>query len=296
MIQDVAQFLVTGLLNGGSLALLTAGLALIFGVMKVINFAQGEFVMLGMYFVFFLSGGTATGDFGLALAAFPVFVGVGYGLHRFVVKHVSGVKFAGASGHDAQLILTLGIALIIQNAVLMVIGSRPRLTQTVFDAGAWDIGGVVIGKARMMGAGIAIVVILCLLWALARTRSGRILRATSDDPEAAIYMGVDVDGAHAWAFGIGVGLAAVGGGILASFYAISPFVGLDFIILMFVAIVLGGLGSIAGALVGAFIIGLGQALAAEVLPLQLQSLVVFAVFLLTLYVRPQGLFGKADRI
>jgi branched-chain amino acid transport system permease protein len=128
------------------------------------------------------------------------------------------------------------------------------------------------------------------------TKTGRLLRATADDTIAAIYMGIDVRRAHMIAFAIGTGLAGLGGGILATFYPTQPYVGEDFIVLMFVAVVLGGLGSVTGAVLGGLAIGMAQAFAPLLLPLDLQSVVVFALFLIVLFLRPQGIFGRAARV
>jgi branched-chain amino acid transport system permease protein len=122
-----------------------------------------------------------------------------------------------------------------------------------------------------------------LMWLLNRTKVGRLLRATADDTTAAIYMGIDVRRAHMIAFALGTGLAGVGGGILATFYPTQPYVGEDFIVLMFVAVVLGGLGSVTGAVLGGVAIGMAQAFAPMLLPLDLQNVVVFAVFLIVLF-------------
>jgi branched-chain amino acid transport system permease protein len=187
------------------------------------------------------------------------------------------------------------MSLVLQNVALMVFGSTPHLLSSAM-GGAWHVGPIVLNKPRVIGFVVALVAISALLYMLRATRVGLTLRATADDALAARYMGIDVDRAHMLAFAIGAGLAGLGGGILATFYPTQPFVGEDFVVLMLVAVVIGGLGSVTGALLGGLTIGMAQALAPLVLPLALQNAVVFAIFLFVLFVRPFGLFGRVGRV
>jgi branched-chain amino acid transport system permease protein len=294
--EALLQALIAGLLLGGVLALLSTGLALIFGVMRVVNFAQGDFVMLGMYFAFFAYSAVALPPQLLALLALPLFAVVGVVLHRALIGRVTGgASGARRGGQDAQLILTLGLSLILQNGALMAFGSEPEVLRTPQSDDAWLLGGIVINQSRAIGFLIALVLGGALFWYMQRTVRGRRLRAAADDPEAAVYVGVDVSRSHAEAFAIGVALAAAGGGIVATYYPVQPFVAYDFIVLMFAAVVLGGLGSVAGAFLGGLVIGTVQGLSQLVLPLQLQYVTVFVVFLAILYLRPQGILGRAVR-
>jgi branched-chain amino acid transport system permease protein len=191
--------------------------------------------------------------------------------------------------------MTLGLSLVLQNLALMFFGSRPHLLGSAF-TGAWSVGDILFNKPRTVGFAIAAVAIGSLIWFLKASRTGRHLRATADDTLAAVYMGIDVRRAHMLAFALGTGLAGVGGGILATFYPTQPYVGEDFIVLMFVAVVLGGLGSVTGAVLGGLAIGMAQAIAPLLLPLDLQNVVVFGLFLLVLFLRPHGIFGRAARV
>jgi branched-chain amino acid transport system permease protein len=295
-VTNILQTFVTGLLIGGVLALLSSGLTLIFGVMRVVNFAQGELVMLGMYAMVFVADmtGFAYPQFAAPFIFFVFLIG-GAALYWLTLRHVTGTHFGGTRGHDAQLIMTLGLSLVLQNVALMLFSSKPHLLSSAF-TGAWHVGNVVFNKPRTIGFGVAILAIAFLLYMLGSTRTGRILRATADDTLAAIYMGIDVRKAHMIAFAIGTGLAGMGGGILATFYPTQPYVGEDFIVLMFVAVVLGGLGSVAGAMFGGLAIGMAQAFAPMLLPLDLQNVVVFTIFLIVLFVRPLGIFGRMARV
>jgi branched-chain amino acid transport system permease protein len=152
-----------------------------------------------------------------------------------------------------------------------------------------------INQGQTIAAIVAVGVVIAFAQFMARSRLGRSLRAAADNPRAAIYMGVDVDRAYRLAFGFGVGITAIGGGLLASSYPFQPYVGMDYVIVMYAGVVLGGLGSLRGAFYGGLTIGLVQQLSALFLPNQLQNTAIFVVFLAIILLRPEGLFGRADR-
>src|SRR5216683_507785 len=223
-LENFFQALVAGILVGGMYGLMCVGLGLIFGVMRVINFAQGDFLMLGMYVAYYLA--------------------TGFGI----------LAFGGA-------------------------------------------GSVFLNQARSYGSLVAAVVVIGLCLFMSRSRLGKTLRAAADNPEAATYMGIDVDAAYRVAFALGIALTAIAGGLVATYYPFQPYVGLEFVIIMYAGVVLGGFGSIVGAFWGGLIIGLVQQLSTLVLPVQLQNAAIFVVFLLIVFVRPEGLFGhSAERV
>src|SRR6266403_4435373 len=268
---ELIQYVVTGLLVGGVYALMSIGLALIFGVMRVVNFAQGDFMMLGMYLTYFYAMSGIDPLLGAILTIPPFFV-LGWLVHRGLLARVTG----GGDPQrqmDAQLILTLGLSLVITNATMMILTPTPRGIRTAYATQAFALGPVLLNQARSYAFAMALVLAAAVYVFLTRTDAGRALRAAADDPEAASYQGIDVRAMHGLAFGVGIALVAAAGGLLATYYPIEPSVAGNFIVLMFVAVVLGGLGSIPGAFVGG----------------------VFIVFLLVLYLRPQGLFGRRTR-
>jgi branched-chain amino acid transport system permease protein len=312
LLENFLQALMAGILNGSIYGLMCVGLGLIFGIMRVINFAQGEFLMLGMYATLYIvtSLGVATA-FGPYLAPFVgalaagllLFIG-GYLLHRYLVARVTGVRAIGAEseGHYAQLILTLGVSLVLQNGGLILFGSTPQSVRTPLSAAAWEVGApfseaaVFINKARAVAALFAAGATAALFWFISRSRLGKALRAAADNPEAALYMGIDVDRSHRLAFGIGTGITAMAGGLVATYYPFQPYVGLEFVIIMYAGVVLGGMGSILGAFWGGMTIGLVQQLSSLAMSVQLQNVAIFVVFLLIVLLRPQGLYGRsADR-
>jgi branched-chain amino acid transport system permease protein len=298
-LENFLQALSAGLLLGGIYGLMCVGLGIIFGVMRVINFGQGDLMMLGMYCAFYLFSalglgsvlGAEAGSIVAALVTGPIMYVFGAVLHRFLISRVTGVKVASleGEGHYAQLILTLGVALVIANGGLLLFGSTPVSVKTPLSSSAWEVGPLVGQDVSVFLISIAVAIGLFLF--ITRSRLGKSLRAAADNPEAAIYMGIDVDKAHRVAFGIGTAITAVAGGLVATYYPFQPYVGLEFVIVMYAGVVLGGLGSIIGAFWGGMIIGLVQQLSTLVLPTQLQNTAIFVVFLLIVFLRPQGLFG-----
>jgi branched-chain amino acid transport system permease protein len=311
-VENFLQLLSAGLLTGTIYGLMCVGLSVIFGVMRVINFAQGEFMMLGMYVALYVFGvlgayvmlPDALAPFVAALIAGPVVFVAGALLHKLLVSRVTGLSSTSlqGDGHYAQLILTLGISLILSNGGLVLFGSAPVSIATPLSSSPWVVGPLwgeevllFINQAQTLAAVVAIAVVAGFAAFMARSRLGRSLRAAADNPRAAIYMGVDVDRAYRLAFGFGVGLTAIGGGLLASTYPFQPYVGIEYVIVMYAGVVLGGLGSLRGAFFGGLTIGLVQQLSALFLPNQLQNTAIFVVFLVIVLLRPEGLFGRAAR-
>lgn len=300
---DFLQALAAGLMVGGTYGLMCVGLGIIFGVMRVVNFAHGDFMMLGMYVAFYLVtllglgkliGPHAAPIVG-ALLAGPIVFAFGWFLHRYLIARVTGAKVASADaeGHYTQIILTLGVSLILQNGGLILFGSLPISIQTPLSRESWELGPVFLNQARTVSFVIAVVLALALYFFLGRSRLGKALRAAADNPVAASYVGVDVDRAHRLAFGLGVGITAIGGGLMASTQTFQPYIGFDFVIVMFAGVVLGGLGSILGAFWGGLTIGLVQQMSTLILPHQLQNTAIFVVFLLIIFFWPRGMFGRS---
>ena len=308
--ENILQALLTGIVVGGVYGLLCAGLGMIFGVMRVINFAQGEFLMLGMYaslFIFTQLGlGSALGPYlGPVFSAFLagvvlyIFAAI---LHPLLLARFTGTRVAGTEGdgHYAQLTLTLGLALVLSNGALILFGSTAQTIQTPLTASAWEIGPLVgdnvsvfLNKGRTVSFIATLVVVGLLALFITRSRTGKMLRAAADNPEAATYMGIDVAKSHRFAFGLGAAITGVGGALIAVNFPFHPYVGGEFIVIMFAGVVLGGMGSIVGAFWGGLTIGLVQQMSAIVLPAQLQNASIFVVFLLIILLRPQGLFGRS---
>lgn len=301
------QALAAGLLVGGIYGLMCLGLAMIFSIMRVINFAQGDFMMLGMYvaYYFFIILGTQSilGPYISILIMVPIMFAVGYLAQLLLISRVTGTRVAAleGEGHYAQLVLTLGIALILQNGGMMVFGSQLTSIRTPLSSSAWEFGplwgdavSIFINKGRGIAALISLAVFFSFTALVNRSRLGKSLRAAADNPVASTYMGIDVNHAYRIAFALGTCITALAGGLLATNYPFQPFVGLEFVIIMFAGVVLGGMGSIFGAFWGGLVIGLVQQLSSLVLPTQLQNAAIFVFFLLIVTLRPQGLFGRVS--
>jgi len=302
LLVELLQALAAGVTVGGAYALMCIGLGIIFGSMRVINFAQGDFLMLGMYVAFYLTTGygilSILGPYGgpivAAFLAGPIVFAVGWLLHRFIVSRVTGAGVAASEGAGAygQIIVTLGLSLVLQNGGLILFGSTPTAIRTPLSRSSWEIGPVLLNQARAVSFLVAVALVAVVYVFLARTRAGKSLRAAADNSAAAIYMGIDVNRAHRIAWSLGVGITAVAGGLLASSQSFQPYVGFDFVIVMYAGVVLGGLGSTFGAFWGGLLIGVVQQMSTLVLPYQLQNTAIFVVFLLIIFLRPQGLFGQ----
>jgi branched-chain amino acid transport system permease protein len=310
IVENTLQALYTGLILGCVYGLMCVGLALIFSVMRVINFAQGEFLMLGMYaalFVFTQLGisallGPYAGPIVAAVLGGAIVFGVGIVAYEGLLRWITGLQVAGTEGegHYPQLTLTLGLSLLLSNGGLILFGSEPQTMRTPMSSNAWELGPLFgsditlfLNQARSLASVVALAVAAAVALFIARTRLGKMLRAAADNPEAATYMGIHVGRAYRLAFGIGAAVTAVAGGLVATYYPFQPYIGIEFVIVMYAGVVLGGMGSVGGAFWGGLTIGLIQQLSTLVLPNQLQNAAIFVAFLLIVLLRPQGLFGRS---
>lgn len=286
---SIVQAILTGLMQGGVYALISIGLTIIFGVLGIINFAHAEFLMLGMYaaLVMFLSFSISP-----LLAFFlllPAFLVIGALIQRTLIEPILDEQ------EDAQLILTFGILLILQNGALVFFGSNPRTMDIAYSSTAFNLWMFSVNQAKAMAFLFAVGASGATFAFLRFTEFGRAIRATANNSIAAEYAGIDVRRVYMAAFGLGIALTACAGALLVMYYPVSPTVGFNFIVLMFVVVVLGGLGSVKGALIAGLLIGIVESLSSVWLPLELQPATVFALFLLVVLLRPQGLFGTAQR-
>jgi branched-chain amino acid transport system permease protein len=309
LLENILQSVYTGLIVGCIYGLMCVGLALIFGVMRVINFAQGEFLMLGMYAAFFgfthlgLQAvlGPYVGPFVAALFAGVVVFVFGVVVYEVFLRHITGMRVAKTEGegHYPQLTLTLGLSLIIANGGLLLFGSTPVTMRTPLSSTAWEIGPIFgtdmmlfLNQGRTVASVVAIAVAIGVSLFISRSRWGTMMRAAADNPQSATYVGIHVGKSHRLAFALGSAITAIAGGLIATYYPFQPYIGGEFIIIMYTGVLLGGMGSVSGAFLGGITIGLVQQLSTLVLPNQLQNAAIFVAFLIILVVRPQGLFGR----
>jgi branched-chain amino acid transport system permease protein len=281
----VGQGLLSGLLFGGVYSLMAVGLTLIFGVMRVVNFAHGDMMVWGMYLAWLLATRLGVDPYlGFPVCAVILFA-LGWAVQRGLVHRIVDAP------HEMQILLMLGVALVLENAALVAFGLDPQRVRSPLTAATLWLGPVFVDVGRLVTFGVAVALTGALWIFLARTDLGRRIRAASDNPYGALVIGTDVGRVYAVAFGIGAACVAVAGALVTPFLYVAPDVGESFNIMAFVVVVLGGMGNFVGALAGGFIVGLAESLGAAFLPGSLKLLVVFAIFILVLLFRPQGLFG-----
>jgi len=281
----ITQSIVTGLLLGGVYALVSMGLTLIFGVLGIVNFAQGSMLTLAMFLVYWMVTSLGVPVHIATLIAIPIMFAFGV-----VVQMTLLNRLTMSDNHEGPLLVTLGLSLLIVNALLMIFGGRPLAVPGSVQ-GSITVFGAIASYERLIAFGGALLVAGVLTFALKKTSFGLSIRAVSANSQGASLVGVNVRWVYALTFGIGSACVAVAGGLLAPFLSLTPSVGEQFTILAFVIVVLGGLGSVVGAMVGGLMIGLVQTVGALYLPGTGSLILVFAVFVLVLFFRPQGLFG-----
>lgn len=306
MLETILQVLIAGLTLGCLLGLMCMGLSMIFGVMRIINFAQGDFLMIGAYTALFATtliiGRSTFGPvtpFVATIMITPLMLVVGYGIYRvFLADLTERPGMSDDVRHSAQLMITLGLSLILQNGGLMLLGTEPQAVYTRWSSQAWIVelnGGDILwffNKARTVSALIALAVVTIVLVIMNRTTLGRAVRAAADDPQAARYCGISIRRVYCIVFALGTLVTALAGSMMASFYPFQPFIGGEFVLIMYAGVILGGMGSLGGAFWGGLIMGSLQQLSTLVLPQQLQNATIFVVFLLLLILRPNGIFGR----
>lgn len=278
--------LVVGLLLGGIYGLVSIGLNLIFGVIRVVNFAQGELVMLGMYGAYLSYALIGVGPYTSMLIVVPALFVFGVIIQRFILQPLQNEPMM-------QIFASFGLLLLLQNSVLAITRGMGYTVPTDLSAVVVDIAGLKISLVRLLALVAVTVVAIGLSWFLRNTMPGKAIRAVTQDRRAARLMGINVEMTFMLTFGMGAALAGLAGTLLAPIYTMSPQIGGNFIIAAFAVVVLGGLGSVWGAYIGGFIIGLIEAFAGYYLDPELKHAIWFMVFIAVLIVRPGGLFGIA---
>lgn len=284
--QLVTQAIVTGILLGGVYGLVSMGLTLIFGVLGIVNFAQGTLLTLAMYVAYVLVSSAGLGVYVATLIAIPALFVTGY-----VIQSTMLNRLMGAGETEGQLLVTLGLALLIANLLLLGFGGEPRSVSAPFE-GNLHVFGAVAPIPRVIAFLGAVLLALGLTAILRRTRLGLSIRSVAASAQGAQLVGVNVRSVYALTFGLGTACVGAAGGLVLPFFTLTPSAGEQFTILAFVIVVLGGLGSIGGALVGGLVIGLVQTVGGLYFPGTGATLLVFVVFVVVLFFRPQGLFGS----
>ncbi len=285
----MAQAVINGLLIGGIYALVSIGVTLIFGVVKIVNFAQGEFVMIGMYISFFLGAQFGIDPVVSLLVSMPVLFFAGVLVQHFLIRRVLGLNDL------PQIFLTFALSLLILNLSLMLFSANYRTLHTSYSDDAFHLGGLYVPVAKLIAFAVAMV-LSGALWVFLRTTDlGKAMRAASQNREVAQLMGINPNRVFAVALGIALALAGAAGSLLMPFYPAYPMVGQVFVLMAFVAVVLGTLGNVIGALIASLLMGIAESLGIQFIGADSGLIVVFLLLLTTLAVRPSGLAGGGRR-
>lgn len=289
MLQTLAQAVINGLLIGGIYALVSIGVTLIFGVIKIVNFAQGEFVMIGMYISFFLATRYDIDPLASLLISMPVLFVVGVLIQHFLIRRVLGPN------DMPQIFLTFALSLLLVNVCLMLMTANYRTVHTWYSDEAIFIGPLNIPVAKLIAFVLAMALSAALWVFLRKTDLGKAMRAASQNSEVAMLMGINPNRVFCVALGIALALAGAAGSLLMPFYPAYPLVGQVFVLMAFVAVVLGTLGNVMGALVASLLMGIAESLGVQFVGADSGLIVVFLMLLLTLAFKPNGLGSRKAR-
>lgn len=278
--------IVNGLTLGAIYALVALGLTLIYGVLHIINFAHGSLLMVALYGAFFMKDALGVDPYLAIPVLVPAFFAVGYVLQRHVIGRAS-------HGKDQNVLLvTLGIAIVVENLALYFFRADTRTIETPITYEMLDIGIALVPYPRAIGFAASLVIAGGLWWLIERTDLGRAIRAVARERQGARLVGIDVDHIFATSFGIGTAVLGAAACLLLPAFYVSPGVGNVFVLVAFTVVVLGGMGSFAGALVGGLAIGVTESLTGLFLGQQYGQLGIFVIFIALLMFRPTGLFGS----
>ena len=274
-----------GLTTGAVYALVALGLTLIYGVLHIINFAHGAALMVALYAVYLLKTQFGIDPYLALVIVVPGMFVFGYALQRGIINR------AGHGKDENILLVTLGIAIVLENLALLVFKSDTRSIETAYTLTTVAIGPAIIALPKLLAFGGALAASALLLLILTRTDLGRAIRAVAKEKHGAKLMGIDVEHVYAMCFGIGLACVGAAACFLLPAYYVNPQVGAGFVAVAFTIVVLGGMGSFVGALVGGLLIGVVESLSGLFLGESLGQIGIFAVFIAVLLFRPQGLFG-----
>lgn len=291
MTQLILQSVVSGILVGGMYGLVALGLALAFGVLKVLNVAHGELVMVGGYASFFAFTFWGLDPFASMPLVFVVTFLFGAVLNFVLFRYVTRTEIHTRIKNS--LLISFGLALVLQALAVRFFTADERTISTTYSLEAFTIGSVRIPVVRLAGLVVALVAAFALEWLLARTRFGRALRATSEDWTRAALTGVNVRQVYLIAFAISAALAGISGSMVSLGYSVSPNIGLGWTLNALIVVVLAGLGSMRGIIVAGIFLGLVESLAAVWIGGQYREVAALVLFLVILSFRPQGFFGRA---
>ena len=274
------------MLFGGVFSLMAVGLTLIFGVMRVVNFAHGDMMVWGMYLAWLMATRGGVDPYaGFVVCAAALFL-LGFVVQRVLVQRIVDAP------HEMQILLMLGVALVLENTALLAFGPEPQRVRSALAQSTVWLGPVFVDVARLIAFGVAVVLTLLLSLFLFRTDLGRSIRAAADNTYGALVIGTDVRRVYAVAFGVGAACVGAAGALVAPLLPFQPPTGLQLSVASFNIVIIGGMGSLLGAFVGGLLVAVAESLGAVFLKPSLKELVSFSLLVLILIVRPAGLFGR----
>ena len=282
----VSQSIVNGLLLGGIYAVAALGLSLVFGIMDIVNLAHGHMLMVGAYVAIILFAATGTSPLVGMFLAIGLLFALGIVLQKVLLQHVVG------EGIEQPIIVLFGLALILQNIGQQVLGGDARTADLGIPGSGIDLGFVFLSLPRAVTFVVAVSLIVSTWVFLQYTRTGQAIRATAQNRTAAKHMGIDTDRIYVITLGIGTALAGAAGALLSMLFPIDPYVGWSYLLKAFAVVVLGGVGSILGTLVGGVVLGVSENLGALYLGGGYRNVVSLLIFLGVLLLKPEGLFGS----
>ena len=274
------------MLFGGVFSLMAVGLTLIFGVMRVVNFAHGDMMVRGMYLAWLMATRGGVDPYaGFVVCAAALFL-LGFVVQRVLVQRIVDAP------HEMQILLMLGVALVLENAALLAFGPEPQRVRSALAQSTLWLGPVFVDVARLIAFGVAVVLTLLLSLFLFRTDLGRSIRAAADNTYGALVIGTDVRRVYAVAFGVGAACVGAAGALVAPLLPFQPPTGLQLSVASFNIVIIGGMGSLLGAFMGGLLVAVAESLGAVFLKPSLKELVSFSLLVLILLFRPAGLFGR----
>ncbi len=286
LLSDLATPLVMGVLLGGLYAVIALGLSLVFGVVKEINIAHGDLVILGSYFGYVAMTVIGIDPILSLIIGMPLLFGIGFVIQKYLLNRAFKISV------DATLIIAFGISVVLQNTYQLLWTPLSRGLTTSYSLASFSAGPIHVPLTYLLDFVVAIVVMLLLRTFLMKTYLGKAIRAAAQDRKAAHLMGINTDQVYAYTFGISAALAAVAGIFLGLTFSFTPISGMGFLIIALGIVVLGGLGSIVGTFVGGIAFGLAQTLGGYFLGLAAQMLVAYVMVLVVLALIPKGIFGR----
>ena len=284
------QLLLNGIVIGVIYALIAMGLSLIFGVLEIVNFAHGEFYMLGAMLAYFLTMNAGLGYWPTILIVTVVAISLGYVLYEALLASLRGESF------ERSILLTLGLSMVLQNGAIFLFTTTPKMVASSLSYSNIIAGGLRLPLSRLFALGLGLAAFGTLYLILYHTRVGKAMRGVAQNRDAALMVGIDPRAVSRLAVAIGIGLSGLAGAALAPVYAVHPTMGFSFVFKAFAIIIIGGLGSISGAAIAAVALGILESLAGGFLSLVMVDALIFISMIAILLVQPEGLFGRGVRV